>query len=85
MIDSGALSASSGRWELTESINESYISTNIQGVIAGRIDRLGGDTKRILQEASVIGRAFLFDILKRISEIKDNIDRNLVLLERLDT
>ena len=60
LIDSEALSKDSGQWVLTKTIDDSFISTNIQGVIAGRIDRLGLDTKRILQEASVIGRAFLF-------------------------
>jgi class 3 adenylate cyclase/tetratricopeptide (TPR) repeat protein len=84
LIDSEALSKNSGQWVLTKMIDDSFISTNIQGVIAGRIDRLNRDTKRILQEASVIGRAFLFDILQRISEIKHNIDKNLVTLERLD-
>jgi len=84
LIDSEMLSKHSGQWVLTKTIDDSFISTNIQGVLAGRIDRLGHDTKRILQEASVIGRAFLFDILSRISEIKENIDQNLVMLERLD-
>ena len=84
LIDAEALSKDSGQWILTKTIDDSFISTNIQGVIAGRIDRLGSETKRILQEASVIGRAFLFDILSRISEIKENIDQNLVMLERLD-
>ena len=84
LIDSEALSKNSGQWVLTKAIDDSFISTNIQGVIAGRIDRLSRDTKRILQEASVIGRAFLFDILERISEIKQDIDKKLVTLERLD-
>ena len=84
LIDSGALSKRSGQWVLTKTIDDSYFSMNIQGVIAGRIDRLGRVTKRILQEASVIGRAFLFDILQRISEAKQDIDKSLVTLERLD-
>jgi class 3 adenylate cyclase/tetratricopeptide (TPR) repeat protein len=84
LIDSEALSMDSGQWTLTKNLDESFISTNIQGVIAGRIDRLGGNAKRILQEASVIGRAFLFDILQRTSEIKKDIDKNLIMLERLD-
>ena len=84
LIDSGALSRESGQWVLTKTIDGSFISSNIQGVIAGRIDRLGHDTKRILQEASVIGRAFLFDILTRISEIKENVAQNLLMLERID-
>jgi predicted ATPase len=42
------------------------------------------ETKRILQEASVIGRAFLYDILRRVTELEDRIDRGLSTLERLD-
>ena len=84
LIDSGVLSRTNSGWEITRAISESDISTNIQGVLAGRIDRLGNDAKRILQEASVIGRAFLYDILRRISAIGDDIDKNLLVLERLD-
>jgi class 3 adenylate cyclase/tetratricopeptide (TPR) repeat protein len=84
LIDSDVLSRNSGQWMLSKAIDESFISTNVHGVINGRIDRLGRDTKRILQEASVIGRTFLFDILQRISEIKQDINKNLVMLERLD-
>jgi len=42
------------------------------------------ETKRILQEASVIGRAFLYEILRRITELKEQIDKSLMGLERLD-
>ena len=84
LIESEALQNKSGIWELTGSIDDFSISTNIQGVVAGRIDRLSQNAKRILQEASVIGRAFLVDILYRITENKEGIDSNLVLLERLD-
>ncbi|KKM66223.1 hypothetical protein LCGC14_1483390, partial [marine sediment metagenome] len=38
----------------------------------------------ILQEASVIGRGFLYEILQRITELKDRIDGELSHLERLD-
>jgi hypothetical protein len=42
------------------------------------------DIHEILQEASVIGRDFFYEILKRISEIKERIDGELTQLERLD-
>ena len=48
------------------------------------MDRLERETKRILQEASIIGRAFLYEILKRISDLKEYIDKSLINLERLD-
>jgi len=41
------------------------------------------ESKRILQEASVIGRAFLYEILKRCTQLKEQPDRHLTGLERL--
>ena len=84
LIESGTLIRDNGNWKITKPIIESEISSTIHGLISGRLDRLEKETKRILQEASVIGRAFLYDILKRISELEDTIDRGLSTLERLD-
>ena len=53
-------------------------------LVFARADRLEKESKRILQEASVIEESFCYDILNKISEIKDNIDRNLSGLERFD-
>jgi class 3 adenylate cyclase/tetratricopeptide (TPR) repeat protein len=84
LIESETLIRDNGGWRITKAIDESDISSAIHGVIAGRLDRLEKETKRILQEASVIGRAFLYDILKRITELKDRVDQSLQGLERLD-
>jgi len=56
----------------------------VHGVISARLDRLEKGAKRILQEASVIGRAFLYVILKKITELTDHLDRSLSGFERLD-
>jgi class 3 adenylate cyclase/tetratricopeptide (TPR) repeat protein len=84
LIESKILVPENGDWKVLRPITETEISATIQGVIAARVDRLEQESKRILQEASVIGRSFYYDILKRISEIKDNIDRSLGGLERFD-
>ena len=84
LIESKTLIKDDREWKVTRSITESDISTTIHGVISGRIDRLETETKRILQEASVIGRAFLYDILKRVTQIEMHIDQHLSGLERLD-
>jgi class 3 adenylate cyclase/tetratricopeptide (TPR) repeat protein len=84
LIESKALVRDNGSWKIIRTITESEISPTIHGLISGRLDRLEKDTKRILQEASVIGRAFLYDILKRITEIDERVDRSLSTLERLD-
>jgi tetratricopeptide (TPR) repeat protein len=84
LIESEILVRDNGTWKLTRSISESGISPTIHGVISGRLDRLEKETKRILQEASVIGRAFFYEILKRVTDLKEQIDECLSGLERLD-
>ena len=84
MIESETLIRDNGSWKITKPINESEISSTIHGLISGRLDRLEKHTKRIVQEASVIGRAFLYDILKKVTELEDRIDLSLNTLERLD-
>lgn len=84
LIESEILVPDDGHWKVVGPIRESDISSTIHGIISGRLDRLETETKRILQEASVIGRAFLYEILKRITELKEDIDRSLRGLEQLD-
>jgi tetratricopeptide (TPR) repeat protein len=84
LIESETLIRDNGHWEITKSISEAELSTSIHGLISGRLDRLDQETKRILQEASVIGRAFLYEILIKITELKEFIDGGLSTLERLD-
>ena len=69
---------------LTRPLTDTDIPSTIQGVISARLDRLEKETKRILQEASVIGRIFLYEILKRITDLKVSIDQYLSRLEGLD-
>lgn len=84
LIESKALISDGKDWKIVRPITESEISSTIHGVISARLDRLEKETKRILQEASVIGRAFYFDILKKITELGADLDKCLGTLERLD-
>ena len=84
LIESETLIHDNGKWKLTKQISEAVIPSTVQGIITARIDRLERKTKRILQEASVIGRVFLYEILTRITDLKDDIDKSLKGLERLD-
>jgi len=84
LIESGTLVRDNGNWNLTKPILEANIPSTIQGVISARLDGLERDMKRIVQEASVIGRAFLYEILKRVTELKDVIDKSLSGLERME-
>jgi class 3 adenylate cyclase/tetratricopeptide (TPR) repeat protein len=84
LLETATLIREADQWLLTKPLSEANIPSTVQGVISARLDRLETETKRILQEASVIGRAFLYEILRRITELKDQIDKSLMGLERLD-
>jgi class 3 adenylate cyclase/tetratricopeptide (TPR) repeat protein len=84
LIESEILRRDNGTWELTRSISKSDIPLTIQGVISARLDRLEKETRRVLQESSVIGRTFLYEILRRVTELKNNLDQYLKALEQLD-
>jgi len=84
LIETETLIEKENTWVLTRPLAGIDIPSNVQGVISARLDRLEKETKRILQEASVIGRVFLYEILKRITELKEQIDHSLQGLERLD-
>jgi tetratricopeptide (TPR) repeat protein len=84
MIESGAFVRENGDWILTRTITEYDTPSTVQGVISARLDLLKYEMKRVLQEAAVIGRAFYVDILRRVSEIQDNLDPYLQGLEGLD-
>jgi tetratricopeptide (TPR) repeat protein len=84
LIESDTLIRDNGNWKLTREITEAEVSSTIHGVISGRLDRLEKESKRILQEASVIGRTFFYEILNHITELKHHTDQCLRSLERLD-
>ena len=84
LIESGTLIRDNGNWRLSRPIGESDISPTVQGVISARLDRLEKEMKRILQEASVIGRVFLYEILTKITELKERLDHHLHRLEQFD-
>ena len=49
-------------------LTEIQIPPTVQGVLAGRIDRLPAEEKALLQTLSVIGREFSLSLLKRVVE-----------------
>jgi len=84
LIESEILTPDNGSWQLTRAIGEADIPSSISGVLTARVDRLQKDAKRVLQEASVIGRAFFYQILKIITDLKVPIDDYLSGIEQLD-
>jgi class 3 adenylate cyclase/tetratricopeptide (TPR) repeat protein len=84
LIEAETLIRQNGDWMLARSIDEADIPPTVHGVISARLDRLETNMKRVLQEASVIGKAFPHEILKRITDLEDQLDPCLQGLERLD-
>jgi class 3 adenylate cyclase/tetratricopeptide (TPR) repeat protein len=84
LVENRTLIQDGRTWKLTKPLTQTDIPPTMQGVISARLDRLETDMKRILQEASVIGRAFLREILKRVTVLKDSLDQGLHSLEMLD-
>lgn len=84
LIESDVLIREDKVWRLKGTITEQDIPSSIQGVLSARIDRLEDNPKRLLQEASVIGRAFFYEILRRITQINVPIHEYIKNLERLD-
>ena len=74
LIESDFLIRDNGDWRITQHIGAADISSTIHGVISARVDRLEQESKRILQEAAVIGRSFYYEILKKVSDLKEEID-----------
>ena len=66
LIENHVLTRNGEGWTLTGQFDATSVPTTIRGVIAARIDRLDAERRRILQEASVIGREFLFTILSQV-------------------
>jgi tetratricopeptide (TPR) repeat protein len=57
---------------------------SIEGVILARVDRLADDAKQLLKTASVIGRSFLYRVLRRVAENPSDLEINIAQLKTAD-
>ena len=67
LLENGSIERKDHEYVLAEESSEIAVPATIQGIIAARLDCLGGDLKRTLQTASVIGRDFSFGLLQIIA------------------
>lgn len=84
LIESGRLVHNDDRWRLAGPIDDFDVPLRVNGVISARIDRLSLRMKSILQEASVIGRVFTYEILEKVTESREGLDECLGELAALD-
>lgn len=84
LIDAGRLKRIKSQWHLDKALDASDFSSTINGIIHGRLDRLGRAAKAILQEASAIGRVFRLDLLSRITAFPEELVSCIDKIERVD-
>jgi class 3 adenylate cyclase/tetratricopeptide (TPR) repeat protein len=84
LIESRVLTCENDSWRLTGSLDAFHVPATVQEVIAARVSRLEGSNRRLLQEASVIGRSFLYKLLGRIASGAENLHQRLNALEQAD-
>lgn len=71
-------------WVLAQPLGSVELPSTIRGLIASRIDSLDPQRRKVLREASVVGRQFLYDLVRSVSDTADEIDPILDGLELAD-
>lgn len=84
LMETAVLRRGNTGWQLDGSLDSFDIPNTLQGVIAARIDRLDPVHRKLIQEASVIGRKFFYSVVARISSVTDNLHARLDYLEGQD-
>ena len=84
LIENRTLVKENGSYQLDETVSPHQVPDTIQGIIAGRMDRLEDNEKTTLQVASVIGRSFLFKILQTLPGLSDDLKTNLLRLQSME-
>jgi ABC-type transport system substrate-binding protein len=79
--ESGALRLEDGRWMLAD--GDVSIPAQVRSVLQARLDRLGPDTREVIQLGAVIGRSFDLDLLRALLPGRP-LTRALAELQRLD-
>ena len=85
LIDNGSFVRDEfGRWTVTRRSENFDIPDSLQALLAARIDQLEEMTRRTLQLSAVIGRSFYLRVLAAITEVGQDLDYHLGILQRLD-
>jgi tetratricopeptide (TPR) repeat protein len=67
-VETGALAGERGAYRLDKDTQTIHVPATVQALLAGRIDRLPPEEKRLLQAASVIGKDVPFTLLQALVE-----------------
>jgi class 3 adenylate cyclase/predicted ATPase len=67
LMDAELLKKKNGMWQLTKKTASFEVPDSVEAVIRSRIDRLSDNEKKLLSQASVIGKSFPHPILQRLN------------------
>jgi predicted ATPase/class 3 adenylate cyclase len=82
LVDAGTLDAPEG--ELAARVQELAVPRSLQALIGSRLDQLDASTKRIAQNASVVGAVFWPGAVAHLNGTEGDLDRGLEALARRD-
>ena len=84
LIETDVLAREDSGWVLRRRIDELALPSTIRGLIAARIDGLDLVRRRVLREVSVVGREFLYRLVRSVSTEPDELDGSLGILAAAD-
>jgi class 3 adenylate cyclase len=84
LIETDTLVRGDDGWVLRRTLDELALPSTIRGVIAARIDGLDATRRRVLREVSVVGREFLYRLVRTVSTAPDDLDLSLEALAAAD-
>jgi tetratricopeptide (TPR) repeat protein len=84
LVENGSIHREDDHYVLARKPSEIQVPDTIQGIIAGRMDRVEEGLKRIMQVASVIGREFAYRILAKITGMREDLKASLLKLQGLE-
>ena len=84
LIETGVLRRAELGWDLTRALADAGVPATVRGVIAARIDRLDEPRRRVLRDAAVVGREFLYSIVVQLTQDTDQLAPSLAQLQAAD-
>ncbi len=84
LIETDVLVREADGWVLRRGLDQLAVPSTIRGLIAARIDNLDPNRRRVLREISVVGREFLYGLVRSVTTTPDDLDGSLAVLAAAD-
>jgi class 3 adenylate cyclase/tetratricopeptide (TPR) repeat protein len=81
LIETKQIVRENSHWKAVNETANSSLPNTLRGVLSARIDRLPELSRHVLQDASVIGRTFDLQILKRLTNLNGGLDLHIQYLK----